>query len=147
MAIDGFTSTRVTGVAVAALLGAVALALGACGGDETPAVCGSLEQLSSDIGGLRDIDAGAGEGVAAEIETSLDAIVADLGSVKTDAEAELSEPVAQLQGSLDAVSTQLDAAKADEDLSAEEAQGLLDSLAGVSTSWTSLKEAAPDCDL
>ena len=148
MAINGLTSKRVAGLALAALLSAGALALAGCGGDdEAPAVCGSLEQLSSDIDGLQNIDVVAGEGTVAEIETSLDAIKADLESVKTDAQAELSEPVTQLQSSLDALSTEFDAAKADDDLSAEEAGGLLDSLAAVSTSWTTLKEAAPDCDL
>ena len=68
-------------------------------------------------------------------------------SVKTDAEAELSEPIGALETSLQGLSTEFDTAKADDELSSSEAQGLLDSLAAVSTSWEDLKTAAPDCNL
>jgi hypothetical protein len=140
------TRSRLTLAGLAVLTAAV-LGLSACGGDDTPAVCQDLEQLSSDVDALTDIDIEFGEGTIAEIEDSLDAIGADLENVKTDAEAELSEPVEDFESSLDALSSEFDTAKADDDLSAGEAQSLLDALAAVSTSFEALVDAAPDCDL
>ena len=139
-------SGRRAAVALAVLCALVPVAAG-CGGDDKPAVCEDLEQLSSDMDTLQGIDLTAGEGAIADVEASLEAITTDLEAVKTDAEAELSEPIAALETSLGAVSTEFDAAKADDDLSGTEAQGLLDSLAALSTSWEALKAAAPDCEL
>ena len=146
MTYDLRRSGRRTAVALTVLCALVPAAAG-CGGDDTPAVCDDLEQLSSDIDALQAMDLTAGEGAIADLEASLETITTDLETVKTDAEAELSEPIAALETSLQAVSTEFDAAKADDDLSSTEAQGLLDSLAGVSTSWEALKTAAPDCEL
>lgn len=129
-----------------AALGAGVLLAG-CGGDDAPAVCGSLESLSTDVEALQDMDIEAGEGAVADVEESLEAIQTDLESVKTDAEAELSEPIAAFESSLNGLSTAFDTAKADDDLSSAEAQGLLDSLAAVSTSFDALTDAAPDCEL
>ncbi len=130
-----------------AVLSALVPAAAGCGGDDQPAVCGGLEELSSDIDSLKAIELTAGEGAIADLEASLETIRTDLETVKTDAEAELSEPIAAVESSLGALSTEFDAAKADDDLSSSEAQGLLDSLAAVSTSWEALKTAAPDCNL
>ena len=140
-------SGRRTTVALAVLCALAPAAAAGCGGDDTPAVCDDLEQLSSDIDTLKAVDLTAGEGAIADLEASLEAITTDLASVKTNAEAELSEPIAALETSLNEVSTEFDTAKADDDLSSDEAQSLLDSLAAVSTSWETLKTDAPDCDL
>ena len=137
---------RLTGLGVAVVC-AGALAAGGCGGDDTPAACASLEDVSADVDELQSLDLSAGEGAIADVEASLETIRADLQTAASEAEAELSEPIGALQSSLDGLSTEFDAAKADDDLSGDEAQGLLDSLAAVSTSWEALKEAAPDCDL
>ena len=139
-------SGRRTAVALAVLC-ALAPAAAGCGGDDQPAVCDDLEQLSSDIDSLQEMDLTAGEGAIADLEASLETITTDLETVKTDAEAELSEPIAALETSLGELSTEFDTAKADDELSSGEAQSLLDSLAAVSTSWEELKTAAPDCDL
>ena len=139
-------SWRRTALALAVMCALVPAAAG-CGGDDKPAVCSDLEQLSSDIDTLKAIDLTTGEGAIADVEESLGAITTDLESVKTDAEEELSEPISALESSLQGLSTEFDTAKADDDLSSTEAQGLLDSLAAVSTSWEELKTAAPDCDL
>jgi chromosome segregation ATPase len=141
-------SWRRTTAGIAALCVAIVVA-GGCGGSDAPAVCGSLEELSADVDALQDIDFEAGEssGTVAEIEESLEAIGTDLENVKTEAEAELSEPIAGLESTLDALSTEFDTARADDDLSAAEAQSLLDSLAAVSTSWEAVTAAAPECDL
>lgn len=133
-------------VSLAALGAGVVLAAG-CGGDDVPAVCGSLESLSTDVEALQDIDIEVGEGAIADVEESLQAIQTDLESVKTDAEAELSAPIADFESSLNGLSSAFDTAKADDDLSSTEAKSLLDSLAAVSTSFEALKDAAPDCDL
>ena len=137
---------RVTGLGIAVVC-AGALAAGGCGGDDTPAACSSLEDVSADVDELQSLDLSAGEGAIADVEASLETIRADLQTAASEAEAELSEPIGALQSSLDGLSTEFDAAKADGDLSGDEAQGLLDSLAAVSTSWEGVKEAAPDCDL
>ena len=147
MTYDLRRSGRRTTAALAVLCALAPAAAAGCGGDDTPAVCDDLEQLSSDIETLKEIDLTAGEGAIADVESSLEAITTDLGTVKTDAEAELSEPIAALETSLDELSTEFDTAKADDDLSSDEAQSLLDSLAAVSTSWETLKTDAPDCDL
>ena len=139
-------SRRRIAVALAVLCGLVAAAAG-CGGNDKPAVCGDLEQLSSDIDTLQGIDLTSGNGAIADLDASLQAITTDLKTVKTDASAELSEPIAGLETSLGAVSTEFDTAKADDNLSSTEAKSLLDSLAAVSTSWEALKTAAPDCGL
>ena len=72
------------------VLATAVLAVAGCGGDsETPAVCDSLETLSSDVDGLKDISLEDGENaedVVAEVEQSLDTIRGDLDTVKTDAE-------------------------------------------------------------
>ncbi len=137
---------RTTAVALAVLCALVLTAAG-CGGDDKPAACDSLEQLSTDMDKLQAMDLTAGEGAIADLDASLETIKTDLAAVKTDASAELSEPVAAMETSLNALSTEFDTAKADDDLSSTEAQSLLDSLAAVSTSWESLKAAAPDCNL
>ena len=146
MTYDLRRSGRRAAVALAVFCALVPAAAG-CGGDDKPAVCSDLEQLSSDIDTLQAIDLTAGEGAIADVEESLGAITTDLQDVKTDAEAELSEPIGALETSLQGLSTEFDTAKADDELSSSEAQGLLDSLAGVSTSWEDLKTAAPDCNL
>ena len=131
----------------AVLLAGVALTAGGCGGNDQPAVCDSLENLSSDVSALRDIDLKAGEGTVAEIEASLETIKTDLQSVKTDAGEELSQPISGLESSLKTLTSEFDATKSDGDLTGTEAQGLLDSLAAVSASWETLKSEAPDCNL
>lgn len=103
--------------------------------------------MSSDVQALKDVDRTAGEDAVASVQESLDAIATDLESAKSDASAELSEPIATFEASVNDLSSAFDTAKADGSLSADEATGLADAVAGVSTSWDALKEAAPDCDL
>jgi hypothetical protein len=116
-----------------------------CGGDDTPEACANLEDVSADE--LQSLDLTSGEGTIADVEASLETIRADLQTAASEAEAELSEPIAALESSLGGLSTEFDTANADDDLSADEAAGLLDSLAAVSTSWEALMVAAPDCEL
>ena len=146
MAYDLGSSRRWTAVALAVLC-ALVLAAAGCGGDDAPSVCDDLEQVSSDVEELQGLDLTEGESSIADLEASLETITTDLETAKTNAEAELSEPIAAMETSLQAVSTEFDAARADDDLSSTEAQGLLDSLAAVSTSWEALQAAAPECDL
>jgi hypothetical protein len=89
----------------------------------------------------------AGEGAVADIEESFDSIRADLEAVRADAETELSEPIAALENSLDTLSADVDAVRAAGTITREASQGLVDSLAAVSSSWETLKTSAPDCDL
>ena len=91
----------------ALVLATAVLAVAGCGGDDTPAVCDSLETLSSDVDGLKDISLQDGETAVTDVQESFDSIQSDLEAVKTDAEAELSEPIAGLESSLDALSTQV----------------------------------------
>ena len=128
------------------VLATAVLAVAGCGGSDTPAVCDSLETLSGDIDGLKNIDLKA-DGAAAAVQESLDSIQSDVEAVKSDAAAELSEPIAGLENSLKELSGNVDAVKAAGTVSAESAQAIGDSLAAVGTSWDALKTAAPDCDL
>ena len=91
---------------------------------DTPAVCDSLETLSSDVDGLQDISLEDGEAAVADVEESFDSIRSDLEAVKTDAEAELSEPIAGLESSLDALSTQVDAVRTAGSITAESVTAL-----------------------
>ena len=141
------SSGRRTAGAFAIALALVPVIATGCGGDDKPAVCGDLEQLSSDMDSLKAIDVTPGEGAIADIDASLNAIMKDLSNVKASAESELSDEIAALETSLNAASAKFDDAKADGDFTGTEAQGLLDSLATLSTSWEALKAAAPDCDL
>ncbi len=121
--------------------------IASCAGDDTPAVCDSLETLRGDVDQLQELDPQVGEGAVADIEDSLDSIRTSLETVKEDAEAELSEPIAGLETSLEAVSADLDSIQAAGDVTSASVQALVDSLAAVSTSWEALAASAPDCDL
>ena len=125
------------------LITSAVLAFTGCGGSDTPAVCDSLETLSTDVDELQAKDLAVGEGAVAEIEKSFDSIRTDLVAVKADAEPELSKPIADLESSLDALSTEVEAAGA----GGSSAGALLDSLAAVSSSWVALKDSVPDCNL
>jgi septal ring factor EnvC (AmiA/AmiB activator) len=109
-------------------------------------VCDSLETLSGDIDGLKNVDLKA-DGAAASVQESLDSIRSDVEAVKSDAASELSEPLAGLETSLDSLSKNIDAVKTAGTVSAESAQAIGDSVAAVSASWEALKTAAPDCNL
>ena len=129
------------------VLATAVLAVAGCGDSDTPAVCDSLETLSSDVEGLKDISLEDGErGVVTEVEESLDTIRSDLESVKTDAEAELSEPIAGLESSLDAVSTEVDAVRTAGTITSESVRPRhgADSRGHV---LETLKTSVPDCDL
>jgi hypothetical protein len=129
------------------VLATAALAVAGCS-DDTPAVCGSLETLSSDVDGLKDISLeDGGETAVADLEASFDSIRSDLDAVKTDAEAELSEPIAGLESSLDAVSTQIDSMNTAGGVTSESVAALGAAVTAVGTSMEALKSAAPDCDL
>ena len=110
MTYDLRRSGRRTALALAVICALVPAAAG-CGGDDQPAVCNDLEQLSSDIDTLQAIDLTAGEGAIADVEESLGAITTDLQSVRTDAEEELSEPIGALETSLQGLSTEFDTAR------------------------------------
>ena len=75
-------SRRRTTAALAVLCVLAPAAAAGCGGDDAPAVCEDLEQLSSDIDTLKEIDLTAGEGAIADVEASLEAITTDLGAVQ-----------------------------------------------------------------
>ena len=131
----------------ALVLATAVLAVAGCGDSDTPAVCDSLETLSSDVAGLQDISLEDGEAAVTDLEESFDSIRSDLDAVKSDAEAELSEPIAGLETSLDAVSTQIDAIRTAGTVTAESVTALGEAVTAVGTSMEALKSAVPDCDL
>lgn len=134
---------KASGVLVVAI---AVLAAAGCGGSDTPAVCDSLETLSGDIDGLKNVDLKA-DGAAATVQESLDSIQNDVKAVKSDADAELSEPIAGLESSLDAVSTQVDTMKTAGGITSESVAALGAAVTAVGTSMEALKTAVPDCDL
>ena len=135
---------RLRFIALPLLLATAVVAVAGCGGSDKPAVCSSLDTLTTDVDQLKSIDPKA-DGAMDELETSFDSIRTDLQAVKADASEELAQPIAGLQSSLDGLSTKVDAARGQGSVSAEAAQGLATSLSAVSASWETLKSSAPDC--
>jgi hypothetical protein len=97
----------------AAALAAVAvvlLPLTACGADPPP-LCGSIDDLSSSMNHLGEIQ--LGENGRAELESQLTVLRADLAQVRTDAQQQYGEQVATVAAAASAVREQLQAAKAE----------------------------------
>ena len=90
-------------VLTAATFVMLSAALVACG-DDTPAVCGSAEQLQSSVAKLKDIDVTETNGLD-EFKSQLETIDGDLDQLTNDAKSEFSSQV-------DAVTTTFEALKA-----------------------------------
>jgi len=90
------------------LLGAV---LVGCS-DDKPAVCGSVDDLKTSVGNVKNIDLTA-SGAVSDLESSLTTIKSDLATVKTDAKSQYSTQIDAVDTAFTQLTTAADAAKAD----------------------------------
>ena len=97
----------------------------ACG-DDTPAVCGSANQLKSSVEEVKDIDVTDTNGID-ELKSQLETIDGDLDQLTNDAKQEFSSQV-------DAVTTTFEALKASVQAAAENASA--ETLAAAATAWS-----------
>jgi len=86
-------------------------ALVACGGD-TPAVCGSADQLQSSFDELKDIDVTEDNGLD-EFKSQLETVDGDLDQLTNDAKSEFSSQVEAVSTTWEALGTSVQAATAD----------------------------------
>ncbi len=86
-------------------------ALVACGGD-TPAVCGSADQLQSSFDDLKDIDITETNGLD-EFKSQLETVDGDLDQLTNDAKSEFSTQVDSIDASFEALGASVQAATAD----------------------------------
>ena len=128
------------------VLATAVLAVAGCGGSDTPAVCDSLETLSGDVDGLKDIDLKDG-GAAAAVLRSRSTRSERPRSREDGRGGGALRADRRSRDSLKALSTHVDAMKTAGGVSAESVTALGDAVAAVGTSREALKTAAPDCDL
>jgi hypothetical protein len=86
-------------------------ALVACG-EDTPAVCGSAEQLQSSFDDLKDIDVAAAGGLD-EFKSQFETVDGDLDQLTNDAKSEFSSQVEAVTTTWEALGTSVQAATAD----------------------------------
>ena len=98
-----------TAIAVTTLI--LALPLAACGGEDKPAVCGSVNDLTSSIKDVKDVEVTNSDALT-DLKTALTAVESDFADVKADAKAEFSAPVDAVQSSLAALKTSVEQAQA-----------------------------------
>ena len=97
----------------------------ACG-DDTPAVCGSANQLKSSVEEVKDIDVTDTNGID-ELKSQLETIDGDLDQLTNDAKQEFSSQV-------DAVTTTFEALKASVQAATENPSA--ETLAAAATAWS-----------
>jgi hypothetical protein len=128
------TLARRAGAALVALL--VALPLTACGTD-SPAVCSSVDDLSTSIEQLGNVQ--LGENGRAELENQLAAVRADLAQVRTDAQEQFGDQVAAVSAAADIVRERYQGAKAEP--SASTLQPLRTAIANLGSEARALQDA------
>ena len=114
----------------------VALSLSACGTD-APAVCSSVDELSSSIDHLGKVQ--LGETGRAELESQLAAVRADLAQVRTDAQEQFGDQVAAVTAAADLVRERYQGAKAEP--SASTLQPLRTAIANLGSEARALQDA------
>lgn len=131
-------SRRVRAAGLLSLVAAAVVAGGCSGsGSDTPALCDSIETLSSDLDGLRDINLDAGEAVLPELEESFESIPSNLEALKIAAEVD--EGMQDLDTAIDALSTQVDKVRAGA-ISTEAVTALREAIASVRNALAFVKQ-------
>ena len=97
---------RLALTSVSLLLGA---SLVACGGNDKPAVCGSVDTLKGSIGDLKDISL-TSSGALSSLQTQLTTVKTDFDAVKKDAKSQFSTQVTAVDTSYSALKTSADTA-------------------------------------
>ena len=91
----------------------VSLLLGAslvgCGGNDKPAVCGSVDTLTGSIGDLMDISL-TSSGALSSLQTQLTTVRSDFDAVKTDAKSQFATQITEVDTSYSALRTSADTA-------------------------------------
>ena len=98
-------------VLTAATFVMLSASLVACG-DDTPAVCGSAEQLQSSVDELKDIDVTETNGLD-EFKSQVETIDGDLDQLTNDAKSEFSSQVDAVATTFEALEASVQAATAD----------------------------------
>ena len=80
--------------------------------DDKPAVCDSLDNITTSIEDIKSIDV-TSPGAVSDLESGLAAIKSDLAALKTDAESQYATQVDAVDLAFTALTTSVDAAKAD----------------------------------
>jgi hypothetical protein len=94
---------------VSLLLGA---SLVACGGDDKPAVCDSVDTLKGSISDLKDIDI-TSSGAVSSLETGLTTVKTDFDALKTDAKSEFAPQIQAVDNAYTVLQSSAEAAKSD----------------------------------
>jgi hypothetical protein len=85
--------------------------LTACGGNDKPAVCGSVDDLKSSISGLTDLNLKSGSALT-DLQGQLTTIKSDFDTVKADATSQFSAQIKAVDTSYTALQTTAGAAVA-----------------------------------
>ncbi len=94
---------------VSLLLGA---SLVACGGNDKPAVCDSVDTLKGSISDLKDIDI-TSSGAVSSLETGLTTVKTDFDALKTDAKSEFAPQIQAVDNAYTVLQSSAEAAKSD----------------------------------
>ena len=97
---------RLALTSVSRLLGA---SLVSCGGNNKPAVCGSVDTLKGSIGDLKDISLTSSRALSS-LQTQLTTVKSDFDAVKKDAKSQFSTQVTAVDTSYSALKTSADTA-------------------------------------
>lgn len=119
-------------IALASLL--LASTLAGCGGKNSPAVCGSIDDLKTTIASVKDIDF-TSSGALDQVKAKMSAIGDDLTKVKSDAGSGFSTQINDVQTSLDALQADVSSVVASPSAAALASVGT-----ALSTFATSVKE-------
>ena len=99
---------RALRVTLASLL--TLLAVSACSGNDTPAVCSDVDALKTSVSALTDVK--VEQGALSELQSKLTAVQQDLAKLKTDAKSEFSTQLDGVDTSAEAFKSSLEAAVA-----------------------------------
>ena len=137
----GVTRSLIAVVAVVALVGVGA----GCGGDDEPAVCGSLRDLQGSIQSLRDIE--LSNTSTEELQAASNDISADVEAVRSDADEELGQEVDTFEATVRALADDIEAAAAAGNVTRDTLAELATDVTSAAAAFETLKNAAPHCDL
>jgi hypothetical protein len=113
------------------------LALAACSGEETPAVCSDADALKKSVSALTDVK--VEQGALPDLQSKLTAVRDDLATLKNNAKSEFSSQLDAVDSASTTFTSALDAAVADPTVSTVSALG--PPLQSLGTALTDLESA------
>jgi hypothetical protein len=140
-------TSRVVGVLMAAVM---VVGLAACGGtDEQASTCDALQNLSTEIAGLADVDL-VGEGTSA-LNEQIDAVETSWDEAKTAADGQFASQFSDLESSLVALGSAVESLVSGGQSVSESLSTLQADVTAVGDAWSALATTASDelgdCDL